>query len=63
MTEKEQKLKNAKIRMALREGKLPYIFVDKDEKRYRQIIYDMSKELGCKLIVKKSGAVWRVTTA
>lgn len=63
MTKKEQKLKNAKIRMALREGKLPYIFIDNDEKSYRKIVYEMGKEIGVKFTVKKAKDVWTISIA
>lgn len=63
MTKKEQKMKNAKIRMALREGNLPYQFVDEEERNYRKLIYMMSREIGCKFKVTKEKDVWTISIA
>ncbi len=60
---KQQKITNAKIRLAVREGLLPYTFVDKDEKTYRKIVYELGKELGKKFTVTKIGEQWSIDIA
>lgn len=60
---KQQKIINAKIRLAVREGQLPYTFVDKDEKTYRKIVYELSKELGKKFTVTKVKDQWSIDIA
>lgn len=61
MTTKEQKLQNAKIRLALRTGDLPYKFTDRYEKSYRKIIYELGVELGIKFKVNKVGERWTIS--
>ena len=61
MTKREQKLQNAKIRMALREGKLPYQFTDSEEKNYRKLVYEMGREIGCKFTVAKVRDLWTIS--
>lgn len=58
-----QNIINAKIRNAARAGELPYSWCDPDEKRYRQIAYTLSKELGIKLTCKKIGDIWTLDIA
>lgn len=58
MTKKEQAIQNARIRIAIRTGELPYSFTDAMEKSYRKIIYETGKEIGRKLTVRKSGENW-----
>jgi hypothetical protein len=60
MTPKEQKILNAQIRLALRTGQLPFTFEDEQEKRYRQLVFEMSKETGIKYKVNKVGKLWSI---
>ena len=60
MKKKEQKILNAEIRLRIRKGELPYTFVDKDEKRYRKIVYEMSVEMGKKYSCTKVNDVWTI---
>lgn len=60
---KEQKILNAKIRLALRTGELPFTFEDEHERAYRKIVYDMSKETGLKYKVTKIGNKWSIDIA
>ena len=55
-----QKLKNAELRLAVRQGKLPYTFVDNQEKTYRQIVYKLGQELNKKFSVTKVGDKWTI---
>ena len=60
MKKKEQKILNAEIRLKIRKGELPYTFIDKDEKRYRKIVYQMGVEMGQKYSCNKKGDVWTI---
>ena len=61
MKKKEQKIQNAELRLKIRKGELPYTFVDKDDKRYRKIIYEMGLEMGRKFPCNKKGDVWTIS--
>ena len=63
MKKKEQKIQNAELRLKIRKGELPYTFVDKDEKRYRKIVYQMGKDLGKKFSCTKKGDVWTISAS
>ena len=56
----EQKILNARLRLALRTGNLPFRFIDDQEKHYRKIIYSMGVEVGKKFTANKDGNVWTV---
>ena len=58
-----QKLKNAELRLAVRQGKLPYTFIDEHEKTYRQIVYKLGKEMNKRYSVTKNGAKWTIDLA
>ena len=60
---KKQKIKNAELRLAIRKGELPYTFVDKDEKTYRQIVYKLGREMNKKFSVTKNGDKWTIDIA
>ena len=57
---KKQKIKNAELRLAIRKGELPYTFIDKDEKTYRQIVYKLGMEMNKKFSVTKKGDKWTI---
>ena len=61
MTNKEQRNQNAELRLRIRKGELPYTFVDKDDKRYRKIVYEMGLEMGRKFPCNKKGDVWTIS--
>lgn len=63
MTKAEQKILNARIRLALRTGDLPFTFTDKYDYDYRKIVYQMSKELNRKFTVNKKKSVWTINLA
>lgn len=63
MTKEEQKILNARLRLALRTGDLPFTFTDKFEKDYRKIVYQMSKKLNKKFTVQKRKSVWTINLA
>jgi hypothetical protein len=56
----EQKILNARLRLALRTGNLPFRFIDPQEKHYRKIIYSIGVEVGKKFTANKDGNVWTV---
>ena len=56
-----QKIQNAELRLRIRKGELPYTFVDKDEKRYRKIVYQMGVEMGKKFSCTKRDDVWTIS--
>ena len=58
-----QKLINAGIRLAVRKGELPYTFIDKNEKTYRQIVYKLGREMNRKYSVTKVGDKWTIDIA
>ena len=60
---KKQKIKNAELRLAIRKGELPYTFIDKDEKTYRQIVYKLGLEMNKKFSVTKKGDKWTIDIA
>ena len=60
MKKKEQKILNDELRLKIRKGELPYTFVDKDEKRYRKIVYEMGVEMGTKFSCTKVNDVWTI---
>ena len=60
---KKQKIKNAELRLAIRKGELPYTFIDKDEKTYRQIVYKLGMEMNKKFSVTKNGDKWTIDIA
>ena len=57
----KQKIQNAELRLRIRKGELPYTFVDKDDKRYRKIVYEMGLEMGRKFPCNKKGDVWTIS--
>ena len=57
----KQKIQNAELRLKIRKGELPYTFVDKDDKRYRKIVYEMGLEMGRKFPCNKKGDVWTIS--
>ena len=61
MKKKEQRNQNAELRLRIRKGELPYTFVDKDDKRYRKIVYEMGLEMGRKFPCNKKGDVWTIS--
>ena len=63
MKKKEQKIQNAEIRLKIRKGELPYTFVDKDEKRYRKIVYQMGVEMGKKFSCTKKNDIWTISAS
>ena len=63
MTKKEQRNQNAELRLRIRKGELPYTFVDKDDKRYRKIVYEMGLEMGRKFPCNKKGDVWTISVS
>ena len=63
MKKKEQKIQNAELRLKIRKGELPYTFVDKDEKRYRKIVYQMGVEMGKKFSCTKKDDVWTISVS
>lgn len=63
MSNKEQKILNARIRLALRTNDLPFTFEDEHEKTYRKLVYEMSKETGVKYKVNKTGRLWIIDIA
>ena len=58
-----QKLINAELRLAIRKGELPYTFIDKDEKTYRQIVYKLGREMNRKFSATKVGDKWTIDIA
>ena len=63
MKKQKQKIQNAEIRLKIRKGELPYTFVDKDEKRYRKIVYQMGVEMGKKFSCTKRDDVWTISAS
>ena len=63
MKKKEQKIQNAELRLKIRKGELPYTFVDKYEKRYRKIVYQMGVEMGQKFSCTKKDDVWTISAS
>ena len=61
MKKREQRNQNAELRLKIRKGELPYTFVDKDDKRYRKIVYEMGLEMGRKFPCNKKGDVWTIS--
>jgi hypothetical protein len=57
---KEQKILNARLRLALRTGDLPFVFEDDQERNYRKIVYEMGRELKQKFTVRKVGTTWSI---
>ena len=62
-TKSAQQLLNAEIRLAVRKGELPFTFVDSDEKTYRKIVYQLSRETGQKLSCTKIDDKWIIDIA
>ena len=58
-----QKLINAGIRLAVRKGELPYTFIDKNEKTYRQIVYKLGREMNKKFTATKVDDKWTIDIA
>ena len=56
----EQKILNARLRLALRTGNLPFQFIDSQDKDYRKIVYAIGVEVGKKFSANKDGNVWTV---
>lgn len=59
-TRDEQKILNTRLRLALRTGATPFMFVDDQEKHYRKIVYSVGVEMGKKFTANKDGNVWTV---
>ena len=58
-----QKLINAELRLAVRQGRLPYVFTDKNEGTYRQIVYKLGREMNRKFSATKVGDKWTIDIA
>ena len=58
-----QKLINAELRLAVRQGRLPYVFTDKNEQTYRQIVYKLGREMNRKYSATKVGDKWTIDIA
>ena len=56
----EQKILNARLRLALRTGNLPFQFIDSQDKDYRKIVYAIGVEVGKKFSANKDGGKWTV---
>lgn len=63
MTNREQKLLNARLRIAMRSGELPFTFEDEQEKNYRKIVYETGREMGCRFTATKTGSKWVINRA
>ena len=63
MTDKEQKILNTRLRLALRTGELPFTFTDDQEKDYRKIVYSVGVEMGKKFTANKVGNFWTISEA
>lgn len=61
--EREQKILNTRLRLALRTGDLPFMFVDEHEKDYRKIVYSVGVEMGKKFTANKVGSNWTISEA
>ena len=59
----EQKILNARLRLALRTGNLPFQFIDSQDKDYRKIVYAIGVEVGKKFSANKDGGKWTITVA
>ena len=59
----EQKILNARLRLALRTGNLPFRFIDPQDKDYRKIVYAIGVEVGKKFSANKDGDKWTITVA
>ena len=59
----EQKILNARLRLALRTGDLPFKFIDPQDKDYRKIVYAIGVEVGKKFSANKVGDKWTITEA
>lgn len=60
LTREQVKEINKKLREALRNGSLPFKWIDEHERRYRRIAYEMGLETGRQFKVTKVGINWMV---
>ena len=60
LTREQVKDINKKLRYALRNGVLPFKWIDEHERRYRRIAYEMGLETGRQFKVTKVGINWTV---
>ena len=60
LTREQVKGINRDLRIALRNGLLPFRWQDEHERRYRKIVYEMSLETGRQFKVTKVGVNWAV---
>lgn len=56
----EEKILAKELRVALRNGNLPFQFIDEHERRYRRTVYDVGRELGIKFTVNRVNNVWSI---
>ena len=62
-TKRELQIQMADLRLSIRKGELPYTFIDNEERKYRQEVYRISKEIGKKLSCTKVNDVWTIDIA
>ena len=62
-TKRELQIQMADLRLRIRKGELPYTFIDNEERKYRQEVYRISKEIGKKLSCTKVNDVWTIDIA
>ena len=60
LTREQVKGINRELREALRNGRLPFKWLDEHERRYRRIVYEMGLETGRQFKVTKVGVNWIV---
>ena len=60
LTSEQVKDINKRLRIALRNGNLPFTWKDEHERRYRRIAYEMGLETGRQFKVTKVGVDWVV---
>ena len=63
LTREQVKEINKNLREALRNGVLPFRWIDEHERRYRRIVYEMGLETGRQFKVTKVGINWVVEDA
>ena len=62
-TKRELKIQMADLRLSIRKGGLPQTCIDNEERKYRQEVYRISKEIGKKLSCTKVNDVWTIDIA
>ena len=60
LTSEQVKNINKRLREALRNERLPFMWQDEHERRYRRIAYEMGLETGRQFKVTKVGINWTV---